>query len=124
LHFVRRMRAASQRAIQLKAKKVNRLHDCSKTLIFALFATKFALILKRYAEKLEFRRRRTSQKRGFCYYRKIVLAQAVRTQTQRASSGRRGCHLALESIGIENKIFDSAIVSQGEPENPANPNPQ
>jgi coenzyme F420 hydrogenase subunit beta len=56
------------------------------------------------------------------YYRKIVLAQAVDPKIRKLSRGG-GVVTSLLKFGIENKVFDSAVVSQGEPENPAKPMP-
>jgi coenzyme F420 hydrogenase subunit beta len=56
------------------------------------------------------------------YYRKIVLAQAVDSKIRKLSHGG-GVVTSLLQFGIENKVFDSAIVSQGEPENPTKPKP-
>jgi coenzyme F420 hydrogenase subunit beta len=57
---------------------------------------------------------------GYC--RKIVLAQAVDPKLREQSHGG-AVVTSLLKYGIENKIFDSAIVSQTEPENPAKPKP-
>jgi coenzyme F420 hydrogenase subunit beta len=56
------------------------------------------------------------------YYRKIVLAQAVDPELRKQSHGG-AVVTALLKYGMETKFFDSAIVSQGEPENPAKPKP-
>jgi coenzyme F420 hydrogenase subunit beta len=56
------------------------------------------------------------------YYRKIVLAQAIDPKIRELSHGG-GVVTSLLKFGIETKIFDSAIVSQSEPENPTKPMP-
>jgi coenzyme F420 hydrogenase subunit beta len=56
------------------------------------------------------------------YYRKIVLAQALDPKLREQSAGG-GVVTALLKYGIETKVFDSAIVSQAEAENPAKPKP-
>jgi coenzyme F420 hydrogenase subunit beta len=56
------------------------------------------------------------------YYRKMLLAQAVDPELREQSRGG-AVVTALLKYGIETKFFDSAIVSQAEPENPAKPKP-
>jgi coenzyme F420 hydrogenase subunit beta len=56
------------------------------------------------------------------YYRKIVLAQAVDPKLREQSHGG-AVVTSLLTYGVEKKVFDSAIVSQAEPGNPAKPKP-
>jgi coenzyme F420 hydrogenase subunit beta len=56
------------------------------------------------------------------YYRKILLAQAVDPKLREQSHGG-AVVTSLLKYGIETKFFDSAIVSQTEPENPTKPKP-
>ena len=56
------------------------------------------------------------------YYRKIVLAQAEDPKLRQQSRGG-AVVTSLLAYGIEKKIFDSAIVSRAEAENPSRPNP-
>jgi coenzyme F420-reducing hydrogenase beta subunit len=56
------------------------------------------------------------------YYRKIVLAQAVDPKLREQSHGG-AVVTSLLTYGVEKKVFDSAIVSQAETENPAKPKP-
>jgi coenzyme F420 hydrogenase subunit beta len=54
------------------------------------------------------------------YYRKIFLAQAADPKIRKQSGGG-GVVTSLLTFGIENKVFDSAIVSAAEPESPLKP---
>lgn len=56
------------------------------------------------------------------YYRKIILAQAVNSKLREQSHGG-AVVTSLLTYGIEKKIFDSAIVSRTEAENPTSPKP-
>ncbi len=110
-------------AIQLKGEKVQRLHDCSKDLdlcpiCYEICPHSEALLLR----SLSFVADAPARNEAFGYYRKIVLAQAVDPKLREQSSGG-AVVTSLLKYGIENKVFDSAIVSQGEPENPAKPKP-
>ena len=108
-------------ALQLKGEKVNRLHDCSKDLdlcpiCYEICPHSEALLLR----SLSFVADTPAKNEALGYYRKIVLAQAVDPKLREQSSGG-GVVTSLLKYGIENKVFDSAIVSQGEPENPSKP---
>ena len=108
-------------ALQLKGEKVNRMHDCSKDLdlcpiCYEICPHSEALLLR----SLSFVADTPAKNEALGYYRKIVLAQAVDPKLREQSSGG-GVVTSLLTYGIENKIFDSAIVSQGEPENPSKP---
>lgn len=54
------------------------------------------------------------------YYRKIVLAQAEDPKLRKQSRGG-AVVTSLLAYGIEKKVFDSAIVSRAEPQNPSRP---
>ncbi len=56
------------------------------------------------------------------YYRKIVLAQGIDPKLREGSHGG-AVVTSLLTYGMENKNFDSAIVSQAEPDNPTKPKP-
>jgi len=110
-------------AIQLKGEKVSRLHDCSKDIdlcpiCYEICPHSEALLLR----SLSFVADNPARNEAFGYYRKIVLAQAVDPKLREQSFGG-AVVTSLLKYGIENKVFDSAIVSQGEPENPAKPKP-
>jgi coenzyme F420 hydrogenase subunit beta len=110
-------------AIQLKDEKVHRLHDCSKDMdlcpiCYEICPHSEALLLR----SLSFVADAPARNEAFGYYRKIMLAQAVDPKLREQSFGG-AVVTSLLKYGIENKIFDSAIVSQGESENPAKPKP-
>ena len=110
-------------AIQLKGEKVNRLHDCSKDLdlcpiCYEICPHSEALLLR----SLSFVSDTPARNEALGYYRKILLAQAIDPQLREQSRGG-GVVTSLLKYGIENNIFDSAIVSQAESENPAKPKP-
>ena len=56
------------------------------------------------------------------YYRQMVVAQAADPKLRKQCGGS-GVVTALLTFGIENKIFDSAIVSQAEPGDPTKTKP-
>ena len=56
------------------------------------------------------------------YYRRILLAQAADPSLRKHCEGS-GVITALLKYGIEKRVFDSAIVSQTENEEPTKPNP-
>ena len=56
------------------------------------------------------------------YYRKMVLAQAGDPKLRKLSKGA-GVVTALLTYGVQNKTFDSAIVSQAESKNPTKTKP-
>jgi coenzyme F420 hydrogenase subunit beta len=110
-------------AIQLKDEKVHRLHDCSEDMdlcpiCYEICPHSEALLLR----SLSFVADAPARNEAFGYYRKIMLAQSVDAKLRELSFGG-AVVTSLLKYGIENKIFDSAIVSQGEPENPAKPKP-
>jgi coenzyme F420 hydrogenase subunit beta len=110
-------------AIQIEGEKVRRLHDCSKDLdlcpiCYGMCPHSEAHLLK----SLRFVSDAPIRNEELGYYRKIVLAQAVDPKLREQSHGG-AVVTSLLTYGIEKKIFDSAIVSQAETENPAKPKP-
>jgi coenzyme F420 hydrogenase subunit beta len=110
-------------ALQIKGEKVQRLYDCSKDLdlcpiCYEMCPHSEALLLR----SLSFVADAPVKNEALGYYRKIVLAQAVDPALREQSHGG-AVVTALLKYGIETKFFDSAIVSQAEPENPAKPKP-
>ncbi|TRO54548.1 CBS domain-containing protein [Candidatus Bathyarchaeota archaeon] len=110
-------------ALHIQGEKVNRLHNCSEDLdlcpiCYEICPHSEALLLR----SLSFVADAPVKNEALGYYRKIVLAQAVDPKLREQSHGG-AVVTSLLKYGIENKIFDSAIVSQTEPENPAKPKP-
>jgi coenzyme F420 hydrogenase subunit beta len=110
-------------AIQIEGEKVRRLHDCSKDLdlcpiCYAICPHSEALLLR----SLRFVSDAPTRNEQLGYYRKIVLAQATNPKLREQSHGG-AVVTSLLTYGVEKKVFDSAIVSQAEPENPAKPKP-
>jgi coenzyme F420 hydrogenase subunit beta len=110
-------------ALVVKGEKVNRLHDCSKDLdlcpiCYTICPHSEALLLR----SLSFVSGAPSRNEALGYYRKIVLAQSTDPKLREQSHGG-AVVTSLLTYGVERKIFDSAIVSQAEPENPAKPKP-
>ena len=110
-------------AIQVEGEKVRRLHDCSKDLdlcpiCYAVCPHSEALLLRSLKSVSD----APIKNEALGYYRKIVLAQATDPKLREQSHGG-AVVTSLLTYGIEKKAFDSAIVSQAEPENPAKPKP-
>ncbi|TRO54684.1 hypothetical protein E2P63_00780, partial [Candidatus Bathyarchaeota archaeon] len=110
-------------ALNTKDEKVNRLHDCSQymdlcPICYEICPHSEALLLR----SLSFVADAPVKNEALGYYRKIVLAQAVDQKLREQSHGG-GVVTSLLKYGIETQFFDSAIVSQTEPENPAKPKP-
>jgi len=110
-------------AIQLKGEKVQHLFACSKEIdlcpiCYEICPHSEALLLR----SLSFVADTPAKNEALGYYRKIMLAQAIDSQLREQSRGG-AVVTSLLKYGIENKVFDSAIVSQAEPENPAQPKP-
>jgi len=108
-------------AIQIEGEKVRRLHDCSKDLdlcpiCYSMCPHSEALLLR----SLKCVSGAPIRHEELGYYRKIVLAQAADPKLREQSHGG-AVVTSLLTYGIEKKVFDSAIVSQAEPENPAKP---
>ena len=110
-------------AVQLKEEKINRLHDCSKDLdlcpiCYEICPHSEALLLRSLSCVAD----APIKNEALGYYRKIVLAQATDPKLREQSRGG-AVVTSLLTYGIEKKTFDSAIVSQTEPENPSKPKP-
>jgi coenzyme F420 hydrogenase subunit beta len=110
-------------ALQIKGEKVHRLHDCSKDMdicpiCYEICPHSEALLLR----SLGFVADAPIKNEALGYYRKIMLAQSVDPALREQSHGG-AVVTALLKYGIETKFFDSAIVSEAEPENPAKPKP-
>lgn len=110
-------------ALQIRKEKVQRLHDCSEDLdlcpiCYEICPHSEALLLR----SLSFVADAPIKNEALGYYRKIVLAQAVDPKLREQSHGG-AVVTSLLKYGIETKFFDSAIVSQTEPENPSKPKP-
>jgi coenzyme F420 hydrogenase subunit beta len=110
-------------ALQVEGEKVRRLHDCSKDLdlcpiCYAICPHSEALLLRSLKSVSDAPMR--NEELG--YYRKIVLAQATDPKLREQSHGG-AVVTSLLTYGVGKKVFDSAIVSQAEPENPARPKP-
>jgi coenzyme F420 hydrogenase subunit beta len=110
-------------ALQIKEEKVHRLYDCSKDMdmcpiCYEMCPHSEALLLR----SLSFVAGAPLRNEALGYYRRIVLAQAVDSDLREQSRGG-AVVTALLKYGMETKFFDSAIVSQAEPENPSKPKP-
>jgi coenzyme F420 hydrogenase subunit beta len=110
-------------ALHVEGEKVRRLHDCSKDLdlcpiCYEICPHSEALLLR----SLKFVLDAPMRNEALGYYRKIVLAQATDPKLREKSHGG-AVVTSLLTYGIEKKVFDSAIVSQAELENPAKPKP-
>ena len=110
-------------ALQIEGEKVRRLHDCSKDLdlcpiCYGICPHSEALLLR----SLKFVSDAPNRNEELGYYRKVVLAQANDPKLREYSHGG-AVVTSLLTYGVEKKVFDSAIVSQAEPENPAQPKP-
>jgi coenzyme F420 hydrogenase subunit beta len=108
-------------AIQIEGDKLVRLHDCSKDLdlcpiCYEICPHSEALLLR----SLKCVSDAPFNNEALGYYRRIVLAQSADPQLRELGGGG-GVVTSLLKFGIETKVFDSAIVSAGEPENPAKP---
>ena len=110
-------------ALRVEGDKVKHMDDCSKVMdlcpiCYEICPHSEALLLR----SLSFVADAPVKNEALGYYRKIVLAQAVDPKIRESSHGG-GVVTSLLKFGIESKVFDSAIVSQCEAENPAKPKP-
>jgi coenzyme F420 hydrogenase subunit beta len=110
-------------ALRVEGEKVKHIYDCSKDMdlcpiCYEICPHSEALLLR----SLSFVANTPVKSDALGYYRKILLVQAVDSKIRELSKGG-GVVTSLLKFGIENKIFDSAIVSQVEPDNPAKPKP-
>jgi coenzyme F420 hydrogenase subunit beta len=108
-------------AISVEDEKNRRLHDCSKDLDLCPICYEVCP----HSEALQLRTQKfvsdaPVKNEALGYYRKIVLAQATDPKLRELSRGG-GVVTSLLTYGVEQKCFDSAIVSKAEPENPAKP---
>lgn len=108
-------------ALHVEGESVKHTYDCSKDLdlcpiCYEICPHSEALLLR----SLSFVSKTPVKNEALGYYRKVLLVQAVDPKIRELSNGG-GVVTSLLKYGIENKIFDSAIVSQVEPENPAKP---
>ena len=110
-------------AIQIEGEKLRRLHNCAKDLdlcpiCYGVCPHSEAHLLR----SLRFVSDAPIKNEAIGYYRKIVLAQATDPKLRELSSGG-AVVTSLLAYGIQKKVFDSAIVSQAEKENPSKPKP-
>ena len=110
-------------ALQLEGEKVKRLYDCSKDLDLCPLCYEICP----HSDRLLLRSLRPVadapiRNEALGYYRKLILAQAADRKLRDQSHGA-AVVTALLKYGIETKIFDSAVVSEGEAENPSKPKP-
>ncbi|MCW4018137.1 MAG: Coenzyme F420 hydrogenase/dehydrogenase, beta subunit C-terminal domain [Candidatus Bathyarchaeota archaeon] len=108
-------------AISVEGEKNRRLHDCSEDLDLCPICYEVCP----HSEALQLRVQKSVsdapvKNEALGYYRKIVLAQATDPKLRELSHGG-GVVTSLLTYGVEKKLFDSAIVSKAEPENPAKP---
>jgi len=108
-------------AIQVEKENLERLHDCSQDLdlcpiCYEICPHSEALLLR----SLKCVSDAPLRNEALGYYRKIVLAQSGDPNLRKLSSGG-GVVTALLKFGIESKMFDSAIVSTAECEDPSLP---
>ena len=101
-------------ALQIEDDKVKRLHDCAQDLdlcpiCYAVCPHSESLLLRSLQSVSD----APIKNEAIGYYRKMVLAQAADPKLREQSKGA-GVVTALLTYGVENKIFDSAIVSQAE----------
>jgi coenzyme F420 hydrogenase subunit beta len=110
-------------ALHIENEKVKHTYDCSKSMdlcpiCYEICPHSEALLLRSLSPVAD----APVKNEAVGYYRKMVLAQAVDPKIRELSHGG-GVVTSLLQFGMETKIFDSAIVSQGEPDNPAKPKP-
>jgi len=108
-------------ALHVEGESVKHVYDCSKDMdlcpiCYEICPHSEALLLR----SLSFVANTPVKNEALGYYRKVLLVQAVDPKIRELSHGG-GVVTSLLKYGIENKYFDSAIVSQVEPENPAKP---
>jgi coenzyme F420 hydrogenase subunit beta len=108
-------------AISVEDEKNRRLFDCSKDLdlcpiCYETCPHSEALLLRVLKSVSD----APGRNEALGYYRKIVLAQATDPKLRELCRGG-GVVTSLLTYGVEQKRFDSAIVSKAEPDNPAKP---
>ena len=108
-------------AISVENEKNRHIYDCSKDLDLCPICYETCP----HSEALQLRAQKAvsdapAKNEAIGYYRKIVLAQANDPKLRQKCHGG-GVVTSLLTYGVENKVFDSAIVSKAEPDNPAQP---
>lgn len=110
-------------AMQIVDGTANRLHNCTKDLdlcpiCYSVCPHSSPLILR----SLKTVSNAPIKNEAIGYYRRMLLAQAADPNLRKHCEGS-GVITALLTYGVERKIFDSAIVSQAENQDPTKPNP-
>ena len=110
-------------AIKIEKDEVHYVHDCSRDLdlcpiCYDVCPHSEALLL----ESVGFVADAPVRREGLGYYRKMLLAQAADSELRELSRGG-AVVTSLLTYGIENNVFDSAIVSQAETQIPVKPKP-
>ena len=105
-------------ALQIEDDKVKRIHNCADDLdlcpiCYAVCPHSEALLLRSLRAVSD----APIKNEAIGYYRQMYLAQAADPKL-REQCGGAGVVTVLLTYGVENKIFDSAIVSQAEPGDP------
>ena len=108
-------------AISVENEKNRHVYDCSKDLDLCPICYETCP----HSERLQLRAQKAvsdapARNEAFGYYRKIVLAQANDAKLRERCRGG-GVVTSLLTYGVDNKVFDSAIVSKAEPDNPTQP---
>jgi coenzyme F420 hydrogenase subunit beta len=108
-------------AISVEDEKNRHVHDCSKDMdlcpiCYETCPHSEALLLRVLKSVSD----APVKDEALGYYRKIVLAQATDPKLRELCRGG-GVVTSLLTYGVDKKLFDSAIVSKAEPENPAKP---
>lgn len=108
-------------AIQIEGDKLKRIHDCSEDMdlcpiCYEICPHSEALLLR----SLKCVSDAPLNNEALGYFRRIVIAQSGDPQLRKLGVGG-GVVTSLLKFGIETNVFDSAIVSTAEPENPAQP---
>ena len=110
-------------ALQIENEQVKRLYDCSKSLdlcpiCYEICPHSEAFLLR----SLEAVSDAPAKNLAFGYYRKILLAQSNDPKV-REKSHDGAVVTKLLAYGLNNRIFDSAIVTQTEKKSAVKPNP-
>ena len=105
-------------AMQICDGRANRLHNCTEEMdlcpiCYSVCPHSSPLILR----SLETVSNAPIKSEAIGYYRRMLLAQATDQNLRKHCEGS-GVITALLTYGLENEIFDSAIVSQAENEDP------
>jgi coenzyme F420 hydrogenase subunit beta len=108
-------------AISVENEKNRCLHDCSEDLDLCPICYEICP----HSEALQLRALKCVsdapiKNEAFGYYRKMVLAQSTDPNLRKLSRGG-GVVTSLLTYGVDKKLFDSAIVSKAEADNPAKP---